>query len=122
MHIQLDEAEIIRWLIIAAFSTVATILGGVGTMVRLMWSDLNRKMKEANERLEERMKTEEDRWDKLNVELRNMRDSSVTRELLELKLIPIRNDIDFLKKICDRRNKPRSGAVDILPAVNDGDS
>lgn len=110
MHIQFDEAEIIRWLIIAAFSTVATILGGVVTMVRLMWSDLNRKMKEADERLEERLKTEEDRWDKLNIELRNMRDSSVTRELLELKLIPIRNDIDFLKKICDRRNKPRSGA------------
>ena len=110
MHIQLEEAEIIRWLIIAAFSTVATILGGVGTMVRLMWSDLNRKMKEADDRLEEHMKAAEDRWDKINVELRNMRDSSVTRELLELKLIPIRNDIDFLKKICDRRNKPRSGA------------
>ena len=110
MHIQFEEAEIVRWLLIAAFSTVATILGGVGTMLRLMWSDLNKKMKEADDRLEEHMKTEEDRWDKINIELRNMRDSSVTRELLELKLIPIRNDIDFLKKICDRRNKPRSGA------------
>ena len=109
MHIQFEEAEIVRWLLIAAFSTVATILGGVGTMLRLMWSDLNRKMKEADDRLEEHMKTAEDRWDKINIELRNMRDSSVTRELLELKLIPIRNDIDFLKKICDRRSKPRSG-------------
>lgn len=110
LHIQLEEAEIVKWLIIAAFSTVATILGGVGAMLRFMWSDLNKKMQEADARLEDHMKTEEDRWDKINIEIRNMRDSSVTRELLELKLIPIRNDIDFLKRICDRRSKPRSGA------------
>ena len=109
MHIQFEEAEIVRWLIVAAFTTVAAILGGVGAMLRFMWSDLNKKMQEAEGKLEEHMKTAEDRWDKINIELRNMRDSSVTRELLELKLIPICNDIDFLKKICDRRSKPRSG-------------
>lgn len=112
MHIQLDEAQIIWWVVGSAASAVGLIIYGVWLLLGRFSDDVAKKIAESNAHIESHMKIEEERWNTIYDELRGMREMFVTREVLNLRLIELESKIELISKMIDTRRAQRSQGAD----------
>ena len=112
MHIQLEEAQVIWWVVGDAATAVGAIIAGMWLLVGRFRDDVSRQIAESNSHIESHMKIEEDRWNTIYDELRGMREMFVTREVLNLRLIELESEIELIRKMIDTRRSQRSHGAD----------
>lgn len=112
MHIQLEEAQVIWWVVGGAATAVGAIITGMWLLVGRFRDDVSRQIAESNSHIESHMKIEEDRWNTIYDELRGMREMFVTREVLNLRLIELESKIELIRKMIDTRRSQRSHGAD----------
>lgn len=106
MNIQLDEAQVISWVVGSAASAVGLIIYGMWLLLSRFSADVAKQ----NAHIESHMKIEEERWNTIYDELRGMREMFVTREVLNLRLVDLESKIELIRKMIDTRRSQRNGA------------
>lgn len=112
MHIQLDEAQVIWWVVGSAASAVGIIISGMWLLLGRFRDDVTKQIAASNAHIESHMKIEEDRWDAIHDELREMRNMFVSREVLDLRIGGLETSIELIRKVIDTRKSQRSYGVD----------
>lgn len=107
MHVQLDEAQVIWWVVGSSASAVGLIIYGMWLLLGSFRDDVAKQIAESNAHIESHMKIEEDRWNTIYDELRGMREMFVTREVLNLRLIDLESKIELIRKMIDTRRSQR---------------
>lgn len=110
MHIQLDEAQVISWVVGSAASALGLIIYGMWLLLSRFSADVAKQITESNAHNESHMKIEEERWNTIYDELRGMREMFVTREVLNLRLVDLESKIELIRKMIDTRRSQRNGA------------
>ena len=112
MHIQLDEAQIIWWVLGGASSSVGLILAGTWALLGRFRDDVTRQIVEANKRIEDHMEAEEGRWGLIHNEFREIRAMFVTRIELELRMKTLEDNVNVIRRTIDTRTSSRGSSKD----------
>jgi hypothetical protein len=107
MHIQLEEAQVIWWVVGSAASAVGLIIYGMWLLLGRFRDDVAKQITESNAHIESHLKIEEERWNTIYDELRGMREMFVTREVLNLRLVDLESKIELIRKMIDTRRSQR---------------
>ncbi len=112
MRIQIEEAQVVWWVIGGCASTVAIMVSIMWAMLNKLREDVARQIGEANEHIENHMRVEEERWSEIYREFSEIRRMFVTREVLELRLGALESNIQLIRKVLDTRTAQRRTGAD----------
>lgn len=112
MQVQLDEAQVILWVVGSSASAVGLIIYGMWLLLGRFRDDVAKQIAESNAHIESHMKIEEDRWNAIHDELREMRNMFVSREVLDLRISGLETSIELIRKVIDTRRSQRSHGAD----------